>query len=97
MAPNHEKIWTVLGPEFGDNAGKSAVIVRVLYGLESAGAPFWAHLAQCMWELGYCFCDADPNLWMKAQYRHENKLEYYSYTNVMWITFYVSIMMQMMY
>ena len=20
-APNHEKIWTALGPEFGDNAG----------------------------------------------------------------------------
>ena len=23
-APNCEKIWTVLGPEFGDNSGKSA-------------------------------------------------------------------------
>ena len=28
MAPNHEKIWMVLGPEFGDDAGKSAIIVR---------------------------------------------------------------------
>ena len=27
MAPNHEKIWTVLGPEFGDDAGKSAIII----------------------------------------------------------------------
>ena len=24
-------------------------------------------------------CDADPNLWMKAEYRPEDKLEYYSY------------------
>ena len=32
-APNLEKIWAVLGPEFGDNAGKSAIIVRALYRL----------------------------------------------------------------
>ena len=38
MTPNNEKILTVLGPEFGDNAGKSAIIVRALYGLKSAGA-----------------------------------------------------------
>ena len=38
MEPNHEKIWTVVGPEFGDNAGRSAVIVRALYGLKSVGA-----------------------------------------------------------
>ena len=30
MAPNKEKIWTVLGPEFEDNAGKSAFIFRML-------------------------------------------------------------------
>ena len=30
MAPNRENIWTVLGPEFVDNAGKSAIIVRGL-------------------------------------------------------------------
>ncbi len=35
-----EKVWTILGPEFGHDSGKSAVIVRVLYGLKSAGAAF---------------------------------------------------------
>ena len=30
IAPNHEKTLTVLGPKFGDDAGKSAIIVRVL-------------------------------------------------------------------
>ena len=78
MTSNHENIWTVLGPEFGDNAGKSAVIVRTLYGLNSAGASFWAHLAQCMQKLGYHPCDADPDLWM-AHFRSEDKLQYYSY------------------
>ena len=79
MAPNHEKLWTVFCPEFGDDAGKLAIIVRALYGLKGAGASFRAHLAQCMWELGYSSCHADPDLWMKAQFRPEDKLEYYSY------------------
>jgi hypothetical protein len=37
-APITEKVWTVLGPEFGQDTGKSAVIVRALYGLKSASA-----------------------------------------------------------
>jgi hypothetical protein len=41
-APVTEKVWTVLGPKFGSNAGKSAVIVHTLYGLKSASAAFCA-------------------------------------------------------
>ena len=79
MAPNCEKKWTVLGPEFGDNACKSAIIVRVLYSLQNAGASFRAHLIQCMQEFGYQFSGANPDLLTKAEYRPEDKLEYYSY------------------
>jgi Reverse transcriptase (RNA-dependent DNA polymerase) len=39
-APVGEKIWCRLGPEFGADAGKKAIIVRALYGLKSAGASF---------------------------------------------------------
>jgi hypothetical protein len=39
-APVKEKVWTVLGPEFGHDAGKSAIIVHALYVLKSAGAAF---------------------------------------------------------
>ena len=53
MSPNREKILTVLGQDFGDDAGKSAIIVRALYGHEFIGASFRAHLAQCMQELCY--------------------------------------------
>jgi hypothetical protein len=52
-APITEKVWTVLGPEFGDDAGKRALIVRALYGLKSAGAAFRNHLAECMKHLGW--------------------------------------------
>jgi hypothetical protein len=40
MAPLTEKVWTVLGPEFGDDAENHALIVHTLYGLKSAGAAF---------------------------------------------------------
>ena len=39
-APCEEKIWTTLGPEFGPDNGKQALIVRALYGLSSASASF---------------------------------------------------------
>jgi hypothetical protein len=48
-----EKIYTVLGLEFGADAGKMAIIVHALYGLKSAGASFQRHLADCMQTLGY--------------------------------------------
>jgi hypothetical protein len=38
--PVKEKVWTILGPKFGHDSGKSAVIVRALYGLKSAVAAF---------------------------------------------------------
>ena len=47
-----EKVHTTLGTEFGENKGKTAVIVRALYGLGSSGASFRNHLAYCMCHLG---------------------------------------------
>ena len=40
QAPVTKKVWTTLGPEFGKDTGKTAVIFRALYGLKSAGAAF---------------------------------------------------------
>jgi hypothetical protein len=33
-APITDKVWTVLGPKIGDDAGNRALIVRALYGLK---------------------------------------------------------------
>ena len=74
-----EKIWTILGPEFGEDAGKKALIVRALYGLKSAGAAFRNHLADCMHTLGYEPCRADADLWYKAEIRPSDNHKYYSY------------------
>jgi len=47
-APCTDKIFTVLRIEFSMDAGKTAIIIRALYGLKSAGASFQRHLADCM-------------------------------------------------
>ena len=67
-APITKKVWTILGPELGPNAGKTAIIVRALYGLKSAGAAFCTHLASFMRQMGYTSCKADPDLWMKEDF-----------------------------
>jgi hypothetical protein len=74
-APVTKKVWTALGPEFGSDAGKIAVIVRALYGLKSAGAAFCAHLASFMHQMGYTSCKADPDLWYKAETRPDNNFK----------------------
>jgi Reverse transcriptase (RNA-dependent DNA polymerase) len=78
-APVAEKIWTVLGPEFGADKGKKAIVVRSLYGLKSSGAAFRNHLADCMRHLGWKSCLADPDLWYKAEVRPSDKFQYYAY------------------
>ena len=59
--PVEEKVWTTIGPEFGANSGKRALIVRALYGMKSDGAAFCAHLGKFMQGLGYepCLTDTD--------------------------------------
>ncbi len=77
-APITERVWTVLGLEFRQDTGKSAMIVRALYGLKSEGAAFRAHLASCMRDMGYVSCKADPDLWLKAKTRPDDGTRYYS-------------------
>jgi len=43
-----EKVYTILGEEFGDYAGRKAIIRMALYGLKSAGYS-WRRSAR-----GYC-------------------------------------------
>ena len=59
QAPVIEKVWTNLYPEFGKDTRKTAVIVKALYGLKSAGASFKSHLARYMEFMGYQSCKAD--------------------------------------
>jgi hypothetical protein len=78
-APITENVWTVIGPEYGDDSGKRVLIVRALYGLKSAGAAFRNHLASCMDHLGWKPCLADRDLWMKEETRPDDGVKYWAY------------------
>ena len=78
-APCEERIWTMLGPEFGADAGKKAFLGCVLYGLKSAGGLFGHHLANCIRTLGYSSCKADSDLWYKPSTHLDNGFVYYAY------------------
>ena len=78
-APCEEVIHTKLGPEFGPDEGKWAVIVRALYGLKSASASYNRLMADCMWNLGYQCCKADTDLWIKKCIHPKDGRVYYSY------------------
>ena len=96
QAPIIEKVWTTLGPDYGKETRKTAVIVRIFFGLKSAGAAFRNHLARCMESLGYESCKADPDLWLKPEFRSEDGIKYYSYLLCFFMTCYASITMQML-
>ncbi len=65
-APNKEKIYMLLGSEFGRDKCCKALVVRALYELKSASVEFRSHLANCMRQFGYESNKADPDLWMKV-------------------------------
>jgi len=78
-APCAEKIFTVLGIEFGADACKTAIIVRTSFGLKSAGASFQRHLTDCMRMLGYKSCVTDADLWFKTFVRPDDGFKYCAY------------------
>ena len=80
-APYKEKVHVTVGPElFGEeNAGKTAVIVRALYGLRSAGSSWRSHLSDVITsQLNYSPCKADGDIYMKPSVRADGST-YYSY------------------
>ena len=77
-APCKERITFTCGPEFGEDEGKTAEIVRALYGLKSSGAAYGEHLANCMTHLGFQTCLADNDVWIKAQTKPDGS-QYYAY------------------
>ena len=64
-------IWTTLETEFGDDQGKTEIVVRDLCGLKSSGDDFRKHLGECMSGLGYQPCLADPDIWLKPEVRDD--------------------------
>lgn len=63
-APNKEKVWSLVGAEYGKDKGCMALVVRSFYDTKSASAAFRNYMAGFMRHLGYTSNKPDPNLWM---------------------------------
>lgn len=71
-AQTSEKVYIIAGPEFGDHEGHILVIRKALYGLTSSGAHWHDKFADCLRDLGFTPCMAEPDIWMcKAQTCYE--------------------------
>jgi hypothetical protein len=68
-----EKVFIIGGPEFGDLEGHILVIHKALYGLKSSGLRWHERLADCLREMGFFPCKAEPDIWMR---QNGTKYEY---------------------
>ena len=78
-SPDIDKIWKVLGPEFGEYDERKAIVVHDLYGFKSDEAKFHNHLEDCMRHLGFLACPSELDLWMKPMVRPEDGFNHYAY------------------
>ena len=80
-AKNREKIHVVCGKKlFGsENEGRTAIVIRALYGLKSAGAAWRHHFSSYVTEtLGFESTMADPDVYRKPMLK-PNGEKYYAY------------------
>jgi hypothetical protein len=66
-APCAENVHTTAGLEFGkEHDGKTLVIVRAIYGLNSTGKSWHKHFAKTsLHDTGFVPCKADGDVWRK--------------------------------
>ncbi len=65
-----EKIYTVLGEEFGPMAGMKVIVIRALYGLKLSGAMWHQKLADSLHAMGFEPSKAHYDLWMRQRKDH---------------------------
>jgi Reverse transcriptase (RNA-dependent DNA polymerase) len=68
-----EKVYIIAGPEFKDREGHILTINKALYGLRSSGARWHDRFSDCIRELGFVPCKAEPDIWMRQK---DNVYEY---------------------
>jgi Reverse transcriptase (RNA-dependent DNA polymerase) len=61
-----EKVYIVAGPELGEREGHILVISKAFYGLHSSGARWHDRFPDCIRELGFFPCKAEPDISMRT-------------------------------
>ena len=84
-----ENVWTILGPEFGKDAWRTAMIVGAMYEMKSVGTTLRSHLSkQCNI---YAIRLIDPNLWMSPEIYPDNMFKnFYYMTQIVYSSTYIS-------
>ena len=67
QAMTKEKIYTRVGPEFGNRAYSMALITRALYGLTTSAERFRTLLADYLRSLGFTPSRYDRDVWMRLR------------------------------
>jgi Reverse transcriptase (RNA-dependent DNA polymerase) len=62
-----EKVYIIAGPEFGERKGHILIISRALYGLQSSSTRWHDRFADCIREIGFFPCKAEPDIWMRKK------------------------------
>jgi Reverse transcriptase (RNA-dependent DNA polymerase) len=60
-------LYIIAGPGFGEREGHIMVISKALYGLRSSGARWHDRFTDCIRELGFFPCKAEPDIWMRKK------------------------------
>ena len=60
-----ERVYIIAGPEFKDREGHIRIISKALYGLRSSGAKWHDRFSDCIRELGFFPCRAEPDIWIR--------------------------------
>ena len=60
-----EKLYIIGGEEFGERKDHILIIVTALYGLKSSGQRWHDRLHDCLMELGFTPCKAEPDIWLR--------------------------------
>ena len=70
-AKPRERLYTKLGPEFGEYQGRWAIIVRALHGSKTAAIAWRAAISKVIKDLGFEMCRADNDVWMRPGVKAE--------------------------
>ncbi|MEL6803635.1 MAG: reverse transcriptase domain-containing protein, partial [Bacteroidota bacterium] len=76
-AATKEKVYTVAGPEFGKDQGKTMIIEQACYGLRASNAAFGELLSAVLRGLGWLPTRSDPKLWYRDAQDHYEYLATY--------------------
>ena len=64
-AKTKESLYIIAGPEFGKLQGHVLTINKALYGLRTSGLRWHERLADCLLDLGFTPCKAEPDIWLR--------------------------------